>query len=514
MADHNFQLYSARKRANSTEGSQSRKKPRLSDEESRSDLVMRQTEIVQEWKANVQNLEAKLAHAKDQLAKEGGKLADLITNEHTPNFPTTHDEDSNMRSPSLSHSPISNRNDVNNPNLKQRIAFNSTGSANSTTRSKNNPSPGNRNSIQPTHSTPSGDQHEFIRSSETFDRLNINLASTFHAAHDYKPRAIVFNPRKSNYFCTSGLDGAVRFWEYTNQKTVADLGSLNAPDLRTTRFATALSWHKDGTRCASLFPTKTSAAATDEKLKARESQLVILNTIKLPNVSATFLTEKPHKDPSDVAFLTANTLVTVGTDKLVVLWKVDYQTNSAATKVLHTAHTSAITTLLVNSDGNILYTAGVDKKCIRYSLESEKVVNELRFGGKIASIRANPVHDHLLLVTLCTTQDQFHIYDTRAEEEVLTLSYNFDNPDQSPSQYIIPSWSADGTLVASGSVDPRLSVWDVRYAKAHLPIQQWSVHKKRVLRAEFHPSVRNCLFTLASDRKLGCHHMADRKSVV
>jgi len=72
------------------------------------------------------------------------------------------------------------------------------------------------------------------------------------------------------------------------------------------------------------------------------------------------------------------------------------------------------------------------------------------------------------------------------------------------TQYIVPSWSADGTFISSGSIDPRIHVWDVRYSKAHEPAQTLDMHKKRVLCAEFHPK-KNKLITLSSDKNIGFH---------
>jgi len=96
----------------------------------------------------------------------------------------------------------------------------------------------------------------------------------------------------------------------------------------------------------------------------------------------------------------------------------------------------------------------------------------------------------------------------------LKLYYNYlinkKKPEQANSQYIIPSWSTEGIYVASGSVDPILHVWDIRYNAIELPSKSWSMHTRRILRAEFHPSKRHTIFTLSSDRKLGIHNLTVR----
>jgi len=338
------------------------------------------------------------------------------------------------------------------------------------------------------------------------------IQSIHHIAHDQKPRSIVFNPQKCDIFATSGLDGNLRFWEYQDLQ-LKDLCSLSSTALRSSRFPTALAWHQDGNKCAALFPLtkerhKVSTTTTETATKPHiyDPQLITFDTAQIPNVSATFLQEKPHdKDPNNLAFLSLNKIVTVGTDKKVVLWDINYDKHGAETTCLHNKHTAGVTTVIVDSNG-IIFTGGHDRKCISYSSQSQQVIDEWKMEDRVYTLRFNPVHNNLLLVYLSTKQKQVRIFDIRTQSEVLALSYKMSNPKNSGvSQFIVPSWSSDGTFVASGSVDPILHVWDVRYVKADQPAKSWSLHKKRILRAEFHPRQRNCILTLSSDRTLGCN---------
>jgi len=163
----------------------------------------------------------------------------------------------------------------------------------------------------------------------------------------------------------------------------------------------------------------------------------------------------------------------------------------------------------VTDDQQYLYTGGSDKKLISYSFVQKKVVKEIKFDEKISSLRQNSKHPEILLVSLTAKQNQLRLFDCRLNSSILQLSYQFTNPDQSASQYIIPSWSCSGNLIISGSVDAKIYVWDVRYNKASDPLKSWPIHKKRVLRSEFHPSREQSFLTLSSDRQLGSHILMD-----
>jgi hypothetical protein len=64
--------------------------------------------------------------------------------------------------------------------------------------------------------------------------------------------------------------------------------------------------------------------------------MIIINTERLPGVSALFLPEAPHKrDPKGVVFLNSDhKLVTIGADHQVVLWDVNYDEKYAQLIVL------------------------------------------------------------------------------------------------------------------------------------------------------------------------------------
>jgi len=165
--------------------------------------------------------------------------------------------------------------------------------------------------------------------------------------------------------------------------------------------------------------------------------------------------------------------------------------------------------LAITEDLQTLYTGGSDRKLISYSLIQNNVIKEIKFDEKISSFRQNSKHTEVLLISFTAKQNQLRLFDCRVGQTILNLSYQFTNPDQSASQYIIPSWSCSGNLIVSGSVDSKVYVWDVRYSKASEPLKSWPVHKKRVLRSEFHPSRDQSFLTLSSDRQLGSHILMD-----
>lgn len=172
------------------------------------------------------------------------------------------------------------------------------------------------------------------------------------------------------------------------------------------------------------------------------------------------------------------------------------------------------------------------RRLITYSFETENVVNELKLDEKLNAVRLSPQHPDLLLIGMQAKKDQLRVFDKRTMGNVLTLNYTNvsssffislfivspllffffflfflliplcipsncssniqKNEDHSPSQFITPSWSADGLFIASGSVDPVVHIWDVRYQKVEQPTQTFNMHSTSYP-FSFYPSPSQCL---------------------
>jgi len=73
----------------------------------------------------------------------------------------------------------------------------------------------------------------------------------------------------------------------------------------------------------------------------------------------------------------------------------------------------------------------------------------------------------------------------------------------SQSALINQSWSPDGLYITSGSADPVIHIFDIRYT-AHKPSQSIRAHQKRVFRAMWLQSIP-LVISISSDLNIGLH---------
>eukprot|EP01125_Pyxidicula_operculata_P004918 TRINITY_DN181_c0_g1_i1.p1 TRINITY_DN181_c0_g1~~TRINITY_DN181_c0_g1_i1.p1 ORF type:complete len:494 (-),score=71.00 TRINITY_DN181_c0_g1_i1:60-1541(-) len=489
------------KRSSSSFDDRSPKRPKLS--------IIKQSEKITSLKQELDQLQKQIDEVKGKLIIEANTLAKLVQEGVDDGV------DMVIDSAPIQETKTSTTPTIIKTSTPQKVT--KTNNTSQVTPKSNNTtqiiSPKNTTSTTTTSPTPNTKQSPKPIKSEYNDKIlfrnrtteaSYNIKSSFYQAHDAKPRSIVYNPNTGKHVATSGFDGCIRFWEISpDEERLTDLGSLSASALRTTRYPTALYWHKDGGKCAALM-----CLPKDSNLKYitdnKEPQLVILNTTNLPRVTATFFNEKPHtQDPSAGVFYTEEKYISVGADKKVVLWNINYNTSQASIQELHNGHTSAITGIEIVQDN--IVTVGKDKKIINYSLDKMAVVSTFKddnFGNWVVK---NPKHNHILLVSKFHNKSPIGIFDLRTNKYEFSLEYK--DIVSNPSQYIIPSWNSEGMLVAQGTTENLLNLWDLRYNKVSLPSFHTAMHKKRVLRAEFSPLSDSTLVTMSSDRQIGLHNL-------
>eukprot|EP01124_Arcella_intermedia_P032146 TRINITY_DN7444_c0_g2_i1.p1 TRINITY_DN7444_c0_g2~~TRINITY_DN7444_c0_g2_i1.p1 ORF type:complete len:112 (-),score=25.96 TRINITY_DN7444_c0_g2_i1:21-356(-) len=108
----------------------------------------------------------------------------------------------------------------------------------------------------------------------------------------------------------------------------------------------------------------------------------------------------------------------------------------------------------------------------------------------------------MMLNYIHKTTDQIGVWDCRTKENVLNLSYN----SSKSSNLIKPSWSPDGFLVASGSTESKVHLWDIRYANSK-PAYSLTLREDKPIKVtatEFHP-FEKIIFSLSADRMLTAH---------
>ncbi|KAM7272255.1 hypothetical protein ACFE04_026918 [Oxalis oulophora] len=135
---------------------------------------------------------------------------------------------------------------------------------------------------------------------------------------------------------------------------------------------------------------------------------------------------------------------------------------------------------------------------------------------KLRSLTLCPVNDQLFVTSALdgmmnlwqlhsrgTHEKQLHLYDIRLRQTELHVFGWKQESSDSQSALINQSWSPDGLKITSGSADPKIHIFDIRY-NGREPCHSLRVHQKRVFKAEwhfFHP----LLISISSDLNIGLH---------
>lgn len=102
-----------------------------------------------------------------------------------------------------------------------------------------------------------------------------------------------------------------------------------------------------------------------------------------------------------------------------------------------------------------------------------------------------------------TIERQLRLFDFRLRQtEVHAFGWKQESSD-SQSALINQAWSPDGLYITSGSVDPVIHIFDIRY-NSHKPSQSIKAHQKRVFKAVWHHAVP-LLISISSDLNIGLH---------
>ena len=99
---------------------------------------------------------------------------------------------------------------------------------------------------------------------------------------------------------------------------------------------------------------------------------------------------------------------------------------------------------------------------------------------------------------------QLRLYDVRLPQtELFSFGWKQES-SESQSALINQSWSPDGLHISSGSSDPVIHIFDIRY-NAPSPSVSIKAHKKRVFKAEWQSSQQ--LVSISSDLEIGIHKL-------
>ncbi|GBG69054.1 hypothetical protein CBR_g3752 [Chara braunii] len=301
----------------------------------------------------------------------------------------------------------------------------------------------------------------------------------------------------SHYERQSALDGNINFWQVGKQgKEITGKGYLPAMSEKQ-HWPEDISWHPTGRRIVAVY----SADQNDTQVA------VIKNSVdKKPKI--TFLPNKPHDRGllNSVVFLAWDDyshFITGGSDHGVAMWSATEDSKELKVKMIHRdVHSSAVSGVDGLRHRAIILSGGMDKRICGFDPKRDRAIYLKILDNKIVSVMLNPQDDNLFLVQLGTKERQLRLFDFRSDRRELH-SFGWQQSSDTLSALIRPSWSPNGLYIATGSSDPKLHVFDIRYT-GRSPAQTISVHTKRVLRVEWHPTWP-LLTSISSDLCIGMH---------
>ncbi|KAJ0571084.1 putative transcription factor WD40-like family [Helianthus annuus] len=102
-----------------------------------------------------------------------------------------------------------------------------------------------------------------------------------------------------------------------------------------------------------------------------------------------------------------------------------------------------------------------------------------------------------------TPERQLRLFDIRLRRtEIHEFGWKQES-SESQSALINQAWSPDGFYLTSGSADPMIHIFDIRF-NSKKPSQSIKAHQKRVFKAAWHHSLP-LLISISSDLNVGIH---------
>ncbi|KAK1363133.1 hypothetical protein POM88_038694 [Heracleum sosnowskyi] len=123
--------------------------------------------------------------------------------------------------------------------------------------------------------------------------------------------------------------------------------------------------------------------------------------------------------------------------------------------------------------------------------------------SKCMNVVTNPCGFNLFMVQTGTVGKQLRLFDYRVRQlEVHAFGWEQET-SESQSALIDQAWSPDGLYITSGSADPVIHIFYIRY-NAKKPSQSIKAHQKRVFKALWHRTFP-LLISISSDLNIGLH---------
>ncbi|KAL3713948.1 hypothetical protein ACJRO7_005983 [Eucalyptus globulus] len=340
-----------------------------------------------------------------------------------------------------------------------------------------------------------------IRSASSPFTIRCQTSSHVPSQHKRKLRSLALCPAQELLFATSALDGVVNLWQIqANGHSASLLSTSDCASLRERRWPEDVAWHPQGNR---LFCAYTADGG--------DSQVSILNLNRTKErVRVSFVEAKPHQKGiiNGIRFMpwADSCFVTGGCDHAVVLWNEEEEGDDSKwkPKALHrNLHSSAVMGVAGMQQKQVVLSAGADKKIIGFDVQTGRPQFRHQIESKCMSVLPNPCDFNLFMVQTGTPGTQLRLFDVRLRQTELHAFGWKQESSETQSALINQAWSPDGFLITSGSADPIIHVFDIRYNGCR-PSQSIKAHQKRVFTAVWHQYLP-LLISISSDLNIGIH---------
>lgn len=339
-----------------------------------------------------------------------------------------------------------------------------------------------------------------VRTSSNPSIIQCHSNNHISSHHKRKLRCLSLCPVNDQLFATSALDGVVNLWEVQARGSGASLlSTTDCQSPKQRRWPEDIAWHPHGN---SLFSVYTADGG--------DSQVSVLNLNRTQGKArVTFLEAKPHMKGiiNSIVFPPwENTcFVTGGSDHAVVLWK---ETDDVwKPKQLHRIiHSSAVMGVAGMWQKPIILSVGADKRIVGFDANMERTEFKHQIDSKCMSVLPNPCDFNLFMVQAGTHEKQLRLFDIRLRQtEIHAFGWKQESSD-SQSALINQAWSPDGLYISSGTADPMIHIFDIRY-NAQKPSQSIKAHQKRVFKAVW-LRTPPLLISISSDLNVGLHKIS------
>ncbi|URE31525.1 WD domain, G-beta repeat [Musa troglodytarum] len=335
-----------------------------------------------------------------------------------------------------------------------------------------------------------------IRTSSSPCIIRFQAGTLISSQHKRKLRSLELCPVNDHLFVTSALDGVVNLWQVQAKGSNASLlSSMDCLSPKQRRWPEDIAWHPDGD---SIFAVYTADGG--------DSQISVLNLNASRGKKVTFLEGKPHQKGiiNSIMFMpwVDSCFVTGGSDHAVILWQeID---DSYKPKTIHGhLHSSAVMGVAGLQQKKTVLSAGADKRIIAFDMLAGRSEFKNQIESKCMSVLPNPCDFNLFMVQAGEPGRQLRLFDVRLRQTEIHAFGWKQETSESQSALINQAWSPDGRYITSGSADPMIHIFDIRY-DGRKPSQSVQAHQKRVFKAVWHQSLP-LLTSISSDLNIGLH---------